>query len=89
MYDFHEFLGGGHSRVVGSGARIYHMLANVILDHFRDESIERTAARGRLLQDVCTLDIGVDRPFDRLDLAAQPLDAVQEFHFFSSDVAHD
>src|SRR5208282_2998774 len=88
MDDVDELLGGGRARVVGSGARIDHVLANMIFNHFRDEAIEGSTARGRLLQYISAFQTGVDRPLDRLDLAAQPLEPVQQLGFFSLDVTH-
>ena len=50
MHDLDEFLGRESLRRVPSDFGIYHVLANVVLDDLRDETIQSAATGGRLLQ---------------------------------------
>jgi hypothetical protein len=88
MNDIDQLVGRRHSGIVALGMGIHHMFTNMVFNDLSDEAIEGAAARGGLLQDVGALLIGVDGPLDGLDLAAQSLDAVQQFDLFAGDVAH-
>lgn len=51
MHDIDEFLGRGDLRGITRLAGIDHVLANVVLNHFRDKAVQSAAAGGGLLQD--------------------------------------
>ncbi len=57
------------------------MLANVVLDHFRNKPIQGAAARGRLLQNVGAVLARLDRALDSLDLTSQASDPIQSLAF--------
>jgi hypothetical protein len=86
--DFDQLVGGSALGAVGWRCRVDQMLADVVLDHLGDEAVERPAAGRRLLQYAGTFAILFHRAFDRFDLPAQPLQAVQQFLFLFFDVAH-
>ncbi len=88
MYDFDELFGRRDSRVIAVGPWVDHVLANVVLDHFRNKPIQGAAARGRLLQNVGALLARLDRALDGLDLTSQASDPIQKFGFFLADVTH-
>src|SRR4029077_6328901 len=62
---------------------------NMVFDYLGDESVQGAAAGSCLLEDVGALVVRLDGSFDRLDLAAQPSDAIQQFGLFRLDVTHD
>jgi hypothetical protein len=86
--DIDQLVSRRDTGVVALGVGIHHMFTNMVFNDLSDEAIEGTSARGRLLQDVGALLIAVDRPLDRLDLAAHSLDAIQQLDLFACDVAH-
>jgi hypothetical protein len=47
MNDLDRLFRGLGVRVVARGGRVHHMLADMILDHFGDEAVERAAAPRR------------------------------------------
>ena len=81
MHDLDQLFGGDHARIIALRVRIEHVLANVVLDHLGDEPVERAPARGCLLQDAGALVIRFHGALDSVDLAAQALQAVQQFRF--------
>jgi hypothetical protein len=83
-----QFLGGDDARIVARCARVQHMLANVIFDHFGDEAIESASTGSRLLQNPGTLEIGLDRSLNGVDLTAQALEAIQQLAFFLCNMTH-
>lgn len=88
MDDVDEFFGGLGSRVVAGKRGIDEMFPNMILDHFRNEAVEGSAARRRLLQDTRAFLLFLDRALDGLDLAPDPLQPIEELGFLASDVRH-
>lgn len=88
MNDRDQFLGGLGARIVARGIGVEHMLADMVLDHLGDEPIERTAAGGRLLKDARTFGVSLDRALNRLKLAAQSLEPVEQLLFLFRDVTH-
>ena len=88
MDDVDQLVGGQRSRIISRRARINHMFPNVIFDDLRNEAIQGSSTRGRLLQHIGAFLIGSHRSFNCLDLPAQPLEAIQELGFFVRDVTH-
>jgi hypothetical protein len=88
MHDLDEFFGRRHPRVVAVGPRIDHVLANVVLDDFRNKPIHGASAGGGLLQNIGAFLAGLDGTLDRLYLTAQASDPIQKFGFLFGDVAH-
>jgi hypothetical protein len=88
VHDIDQFFRCRRPQIIGSGARIDHVLANMVLDHFGDKTVEGASARRRLLEYIRAFPIGVDCPFDRLNLTAQPLDPIQQLGFFLCDMTH-
>src|ERR1700747_3746769 len=84
-----EFFSGQDLWSLPPGAWINHMFANMVFDYLGDESVQGAAAGRCLLKDIGALVIRLDGSFDRLDLTAQPSDAIQQFGFFRRDVTHD
>ena len=56
---------------VRAALRVDDMLSNMAFDHFSDETVECAPTRSGLLQNPCTLLVGLDRPLDGFDLAPQ------------------
>jgi transposase-like protein len=77
MHNLNELFGRQYLRRLSSGARIDHVFAYVVLDDLAYESIQRPAARGRLLKDGGAFVVRVDRPFHSLNLTAHSLESVQ------------
>jgi hypothetical protein len=75
-------------RSLAPGALIDHMFANMVFDYLGDESVQGAAAGSCLLEDIGALIIRFDGSFDRLDLTAQPFDAIQQFGFFLCNMTH-
>ena len=86
--DRDQLLGRLRPGIVARRIRIEHVLADMVLDHLGDEPVERAAAGGRLLENARAFGVGLDRALDRLELAAQPLEPVEELLFFFRDVTH-
>jgi hypothetical protein len=85
MHDVDEFLRRGTMGRFGRPSRIDHMLADVIFDHLRDETVQRAAAGGGLLKHGRAFVAALDSPFNGRKLAAHPLDAIQELRgYFQS-----
>ena len=80
--------GGEGARIVGCGFRLDHVLADMVLDDFRDEAVERAAASGRLLQYPRAFGIRLDRALDRREQLEQPLEAVEQLLLFIGDMGH-
>ena len=89
MDDVDEFFGRDRARIGWRLIFRQHVLADVILDDFRDESVECTAARRSLPQHAAALLVGVDRALERLDLTAQPTQPVKQLPLFVRDVTHE
>ena len=88
MHDVDEFVRRCRAWVVWAGVRVDHVLANMVFDDFRYESVERAPAGSGLLQNVGAFLIGVDGALDGFDLTPQTLDAVTELGLFFRDVTH-
>src|SRR3974390_606442 len=86
MDDVDQFLGRLDPRVLASGIRVEHVLADVILDHLRDETVERSAARSGLLQHAGAFLVGFDRALDGADLSAQTAQSHKELRFLFGHV---
>jgi hypothetical protein len=88
VHDIDQLFCRRYPRIIGPRARINHMLANVVFDHFGDKTIESASAGRRLLEYISAFPIGLDCSFDRLNLTAQPLDPIQQLCFFFCDMTH-
>lgn len=88
MHNFNEFLRRDRLRRLATGARVDHVLANMILDYLSDESVQSSAAGRGLLQDIRTFVIGMQSALNRFDLAAQAFHTIQELHLFFRNVTH-
>jgi len=86
--DVDQFLGRDNPWIVPGRARVEHVFANVILDHLGDETVQSAPTGGGLLQHAGAFMIGLDRPFDGIDLATQSLEPIQQFGLFFCNVAH-
>src|SRR5262245_65939060 len=62
--------------------------ANVVFHHLRHEAVHGAAGRGDELQNLGALDLPLKRPLDRLDLAAQAADAIEQLGLFTNGVGH-
>jgi len=76
MNDLDQFFGRRGLGSITTQLGVDHMFADMILNHFGDESVQRPAASGGLLQYTSALIIRIDRSLNRFDLAAQSLQAV-------------
>jgi hypothetical protein len=76
MNDLDQFFGRHGLGSMTTQLGVDHMFADMILNHFGDESVQGPAAGGGLLQYTRTLVIRIDRSLNRFDLAAQALQAV-------------
>ena len=88
MDDIDQLVSRRDTGIVALGVGIHHVLTNMVFNDLGNEAIESTSAGGRLLQDVGALLIAVDRPLDRLDLATQSFETVQQLDLFACAVAH-
>jgi hypothetical protein len=86
--DIYEFFGSSDPGIVAPCTLIDHVLANVILDHFCNEAIQRTAAGSGLLQNIGAFLARHNGALDRLDLPTQSLDAIEQFRLFLFNVPH-
>src|ERR1700738_2642537 len=88
VHDVDEFVRGLGARLTGTRSASHEVLADVILDDFRQQAVHGAAARGQQLHDLAAFRILVERPLDRLDLptkAAQPID---ELGLLANGVRH-
>ena len=76
MNDLDQFFGRHGLGGITTQFGVDHMFADMILNHFGDESVQRPAASGGLLQYTSALIIRIDRSLNRFDLAAQAFQAV-------------
>jgi len=60
---------------------IEHVVADMVLDYFSDETLKGTAARGCLLQDFCAARILFECALQRLELAADAIEALHKLRF--------
>lgn len=88
MDDLHQLFRGLCARIVVRQRAIDEMLANMILDHFGDESVHRPTTGGGLLQDAGTLLLLLNRSLDRLDLAPDPLQTIEQLRLLSLNMRH-
>jgi hypothetical protein len=58
------------------------------LHHFRHESVQSAAACRHELQHSCTFMLGLERPFNRVDLSPNPPNANQKLFFCFGCVGH-
>jgi hypothetical protein len=87
--DLNEFFGGEGLWSLTPHLRVDHVFANVIFNDLRDESVQGASASGGLLKDSSALIVRIDGPFDRLDLAPQSLEPIQQFDLFFRNMTHD
>ena len=62
------------------------MFADVVLDNFRDQSVQSAPARSDLLQNRCAFGIRLHRTFHGFQLATDPSDPGQELLLLSLGV---
>jgi hypothetical protein len=62
------------------------VVANVVFNHLRDESLERASTGGDLLQNRGTIGLHFHCAFNSLELAAYAPDASQKLLFFRLSV---
>jgi hypothetical protein len=84
-----EFFGGQGLPSLRSGACIDDVFANMVFDHLGNEPVQGSTAGRCLLEDSGALIFRLDGSLDRLDLTAQPSEAIQQFGFFRRHVTHD
>jgi hypothetical protein len=89
MNDFDELLGRKCLRRFSPGAWVNHVFPDMVLDHLRDEAVQGTAARSRLLKHIRALIIRLHGAFDGFDLTAQSLDAIQQLRLLFGYVTHE
>jgi hypothetical protein len=77
--DLDQFLGRRAPWVILSSRRIDHVLADMILDDFGDESVHGAAAGGRLLQHRGALFFLGHGALDGFDLPSTPLESIEQF----------
>jgi hypothetical protein len=88
MDNVHQFFRRPGAGIILRQVAVDEMLADMVLDHFGDEAIERTPARGGLLQDLSAFPFLAYCPFDCLDLAPDPFEAVQQLGLLSLHMSH-
>src|SRR5580658_3515897 len=83
--DVNQLIGGRGAR---AGDAAEHVLAQVILEDFRQQTVDG-APRGReQVHDVRAVGVALERALDGLHLAANPPDAVQQLLFVAHGVSH-
>ena len=64
------------------------MRSDVVLDDLGHQTRHRSARAGDEVKDLVAARFCVQRPFDRLDLTADPADAGQKLVFLANGVGH-
>jgi len=83
-----DFVGAARLLAVGIALRSHDVETNVVFHHLRHEAVHGAAGRGDELQNLSALDLALERPLDRLDLAAQATDAIKKLGLFTNGVGH-
>jgi hypothetical protein len=83
-----QFLGGFGFVARRFAPGIDHMHADVIFDHLRHQAVDGAAAGGQQFHHIGATGIGIERPLQRLDLATQAADAVEQPLFLFDNVTH-
>jgi hypothetical protein len=86
--DLDELLGSLGTRVDARGIRVHDMIADMVLNHFRDQPIEGTPAGGDLLQYRRALGLGFDRPFNRFELTTDATDPGEKLLLLGFTMGH-
>jgi hypothetical protein len=81
-----EPFGGLGSWVVAPCGRIDDMVADMLFNDFRDESVEGSPAGRDLLQNRCTIGLRLHGTFNGFQLAADAPDPGQKLLFFRPGV---
>jgi hypothetical protein len=88
MHDVDEFVCGLGARLTGTRSASHEVLADVILDDFRQQAVHGAAARGQQLHDLAAFRILVERPLDRLDLPTKAAEPIDELGPLANGVRH-
>src|ERR1700724_513533 len=88
LHDVDEFVGGLGARLTGTRSARHEVLADVILDDFRQQAAHGAAARGQQLHDPAAIRILVQCPLDRLDLPTQAAEPIDELGSVANGVCH-
>ena len=82
MNNLDELFGGCGTRIVACCGRVDDMIADMVFNHFRDESVEGAPTGRDLLQNRCTIGLRLHGTFNRFKLAADASDPGQKLLFF-------
>src|SRR4029077_94004 len=88
MDDLDELLGGLSTWIVPRSRRVDDMLTDMVLDHLRDEAVERAATRGDLLQNRGTVGLHLHRTFNRFELSPNTSNPGQKLLFLCLGMRH-
>jgi len=80
--DLDELLRGPGTWIATRRGRVNNMVADMVFNHLRDESIERSPTGRDLLQNRCAIGPRLHCTLDRFQLAANASDPCQELLFF-------
>ena len=88
MNDLHKLFGSLGARITDREIRIDEVLAYMVFQNLSDETLQGTATRRRLLKDPRAFLIALDGAFDRLNLALDALEAIQQLGPVSLNMRH-
>ena len=86
MDNLDELFGGFGPWIVARCGRIDDMVADMLFNHFRNESVEGSPTSRDLLQNCCTIGLCLHRTFNRFQLAADASDPGQKLLLFRLSV---
>ena len=65
-----------------------HVHVNMVFNHFRHDAVDGAPRRGQKPHDLGAAGLGIQAPFQRVDLASQPAHAVEQFLLVGDGVGH-
>src|SRR5580704_4405888 len=86
--DVNQLSGGVGVESLGVFVRIDQMRADVVLNHFGEETVDRAPASGDQMHDLLAAFFLVERPHNRFDLSANAARPIQEFLLLTNGMAH-
>src|SRR2546430_9327338 len=88
IHDVDQLIRGRGARLTSARPARHEVLADVILDDFRQQAAHGAAARGQQLHDLAAIRVPVERPLDRLELSAQAAQPVDQLGPVADGVRH-
>jgi hypothetical protein len=88
MNDLDQLLGPLGAVAVGIACRVGDMEPDVVLHDLRHEAVHGAACGRYEMHDLGATSFTLERALDRLDLAADTPDAIQQLGFFANRVRH-